>query len=186
MTKRNPLKNIIVEAWQGCIESDYLKQRINSERSLQASFWAQLNYMLPSTRRIFIEPPMKIKTQNGEKRLFPDIVICNTKEVISVIELKYLPRAQPKFKKDVESLALISKKRKQISISNTRFRGTEADNREYTLSNNILFVWASIHAQPKEEITSLFSSDHKSLDNTFIQLHAETRHNNKPEIYTIE
>ena len=164
MSKRNPLKYIIVEAWQDCIDSDYLKQRINSERSLQASFWAQLNNKLPPTRRIFIEPPMMIKTQNGIKRVIPDIVICNTKEVISIIELKYLPRGQPKFRKDIESLALISKKRKQISISNSRFRGTETDSKAYKLSNNILFVWAGIHAQLKQEITSLYSSGQKSLD----------------------
>lgn len=186
MSKRNPLKNIIIEAWQGCIDSDYMRQRINSERSLQASFWSQLNNILPPTRRIFIEPPMSIKTQNGVKRLIPDIVICNTKEVISVIELKYLPRGQPKFNKDIESLALISKKRKQISISNSRFRGTEKDNKKYPLSKNILFVWASIHAQPKHEINNLYSTGYKSLDDTFLQLHAETRHNAKPEVYTIE
>ena len=186
MSNRHPLKNIIVDAWQGCIDSDYMKQRINSERSLQASFWSQLNDRLPDTRRIFIEPPMQIKSHGAAKRIIPDIVICNTKEVISVIELKYLPRGQPKFRKDVESLALISEKRKQISISNSRFRGAEADGREYALSNNILFVWASIHARPNQEIGGLFSSGHKSLENSFIQLHAETRHNAMPEIYTIE
>ena len=186
MKKRNPLKNIIIDAWQGCIESDYLKQRINSERSLQASFWSQLNCKLPPTRRLFIEPPMKVKTKNGIKRIIPDIVICNTKEVIAVIELKYLPRGQPKFKKDIESLALISQKRKQISVSNSRFRGTEKDNKEYPLSKYMLFVWASIHAKPKQEITETFSNGHKSLNDSFFQLHAETKHNDEPEIYTIE
>lgn len=186
MSNRNPLKNVIIDAWQGSIKIDYLKQRINSERSLQASFWSQLNRKLPPTRRIFIEPPMKVKTQSGIKRIIPDIVICNTKEVIAVIELKYLPRGQPKFKKDVESLALISQKRKQISISNSRFRGTEKDSKEYSLSKNMLFIWASIHAKPKQEITTLFSKGHESLSNAFIQLHAETKHDGKPEVYTIE
>jgi hypothetical protein len=186
MNRRNPLKNIIIDAWEGCIESDYLRQRINSERSLQASFWAQLNQRLPATRRIFIEPPMKVKTVNGDKKLIPDIVICNTKEVITVIELKYLPRGQPKYVKDVESLALIAQKRKQIKITNSRFRGAEADSRNYSLSNNMLFVWASIHAQLKQEITSLYSSGYKSLANSFMQLHAETRRDDKPEIYTFE
>jgi hypothetical protein len=156
MSRRNPLKNTIIEAWQGCIDSDYLKQRINSERSLQASFWAQLNQKLPATRRIFIEPPIKINTRNGMAKLFPDIVICNTRYVISVIELKYLPRGQLKFIKDIQNLALIAKHRKQISISNSRFRGAAADIREYSLSNNILFVWASIHGQPKQEIATFF------------------------------
>lgn len=186
MGRRNPLKNIIIEAWRDCIDNDYLRQRINSERSLQASFWAQLNQRLPVTRRIFIEPPVIIKTRNGVKKLIPDIVVCNTSEVISVIELKYLPRGQPRFAKDIESLALIAQKRKQISISNSRFRGAEADSRRYSLSNNILFVWAGIHAQPKQEIAGLYSTGYKTLANSFVQLHAETRHNDKPKIYTIE
>jgi len=127
MKKRHPLKNLIIDAWQGSIDNDYMMQRINSERSLQASFWAQLNNKLPSTRRIFIEPPMRIKTQNGIKKVIPDIVICSKKEVICIIELKYLPKGHPKYEKDIETLALISKKRKQLSISNSRFRGTEVD-----------------------------------------------------------
>lgn len=186
MKKRHPLKNLIIDAWQGSIDSDYLMQRINSERSLQASFWAQLNNKLPRTRRIFIEPPMRIKTQNGIKKVIPDIVICNKNEVISIIELKYSPKGQPKFEKDIETLALIAKKRKQLSISNSRFRGTEMDNKEYKLSNNILFVWACIHAQPKQEINDLYSTGYSSLNDTFVQLHAETRHNDEPVVYTIE
>ncbi len=186
MKKRHPLKNLILDAWQDSIKSDYLKQRINSERSLQASFWSQLNKRLPPTRRIFIEPPMRIKTHNGIKKVIPDIVICNTKEVISIIEIKYSPKGQPKFEKDIETLALISKKRKQLSISNSRFRGTEKDNKDYYFSNNVLFVWAGIHAQPKQEINNLYSNGYKSLENSFVQLHAETRHNGKPVVYTIE
>ena len=186
MKKRHPLKNLIINAWQDSIDNDYMKQRINSERSLQASFWSQLNDKLPKTRRIFIEPPMRIKTINGIKKVIPDIVICSKKEVICIIELKYSPKGRPKFEKDVETLALISKKRKQLSISNSRFRGTEVDSHEYKLSHNILFVWACIHAQPKEEINSLFSTGHRSLNDTFVQLHAETRYDDEPVVYTIE
>ena len=129
---------------------------------------------------------MKIKTKDGFKKRFPDIVICNTREVISIIELKYLPRAEPKFKKDIESLALISRKRRQISISNNRFRGQIADNKEYKLSENILFVWAGVHSEPKTELNSLYSHGYKSLADCFIQLHAETREDNEPVIYTLE
>tara|TARA_R110002095_G_scaffold212770_1_gene202518 strand:- start:135 stop:695 length:561 start_codon:yes stop_codon:yes gene_type:complete len=186
MSKRYPLRNIIIEAWQDCIDNDYMKQRINSERSLQASFWSQLNGKLPPTKRIFIEPPMTIKAKNDIKKIIPDIVICNTKEVISVIELKYLPRGQPKFDKDFESLALISKKRKLISIKNSRFRGIEEDSKEYTLSKDILFVWASIHAQPRHETETPNSCRYKSLENNFFQLHAETKQGAKPVIYIVE
>ena len=186
MRKRHTIKNIIIDSWKASIRADYLKQRINSERSLQASLWSQLNKKLPSNRRLFIEPPMRIWARGGYNKVYPDIVICSKKEVISVIELKYLPRAQPKYEKDIDTMALISRKRKQVSISNSRFRGSEVDSRDYTLSNNILFVWAGIHATPKKEITRLYSSKYKSLDGCFVQLHAETQHDDKPIIYHYE
>ena len=63
---------------------------------------------------------------------------------------------------------------------------TSTDSNEYKLSNNILFVWACIHAQPKQEINYLYSAGHSSLNDAFVQLHAETRHDDKPVIYTIE
>jgi hypothetical protein len=94
MKHRSFIRSRIISAWRQCIEDDYCNQRINSERSLQASFWSHINASLPKTRRLFIEPSLTIRGRSGVKRIIPDIVICNTREVISVVELKYLPRAQ--------------------------------------------------------------------------------------------
>jgi hypothetical protein len=183
MKQRSLIKSQIIQAWSECIEEDYCNQRINSERSLQASFWAHLNKLLSKNRRLFIEPSVSIKTQNGIKKLMPDIVVCNTKEVISVIELKYLPRALPKYKKDIESLSLIAQNRQQIAIANDRFRGTEKDSNKYALSKNILFVWAGVHAKEKSEIKIIFSTGYKALQKCYLQLHAETAHGQMPIIY---
>lgn len=180
MKQRSLIKSQIAHAWEECITKDYCNQRINSERSLQASLWSHINDLLPKTRRLFIEPCMTIKTRNGLKRLYPDIVICSTKAVISVIELKYLPRVQPKFRKDLESLSLIAKNRNQISIANERFRGKDKDSVKYPLSKDILFVWAGVHAEEEEE--TLYSVGYESLDGCYLQLHAATKSNLKPEI----
>jgi hypothetical protein len=126
---------------------------------------------------------MSIKSKNTVKRLFPDIVVCNTKEVISVIELKYLPRTQPKYKKDIESLSLIAQNRQQIAIANDRFRGSEKAAKKYALSKHILFVWAGVHAKEKPEQRSLFSSGYKGLDNCYLQLHAVTNLKQTPHVY---
>jgi len=80
----------------------------------------------------------------------PDIVICNSREIIGVIELKYLSRGKPHYEKDVNNLADIAGYKKKIVISNERFRGPTADAREYTLAENVLFVWASVRARPEE------------------------------------
>jgi len=183
MKQRNLIRKQIIQAWTACIKEDYCNQRINSERSLQASFWAHLNKLLSKNRRLFIEPGMSMQTKDGLKKLIPDIVVCNTKEVISVIELKYLPRAQPKYKKDIESLALIAQNRQQISIANDRFRGAERDAKKYALSKNILFVWAGVHAKESQESGLLFSVGSDALQNCFLQLHAETHPKQKPKIY---
>ncbi|MBN4078549.1 hypothetical protein JYT96_00920 [Gammaproteobacteria bacterium AH-315-C21] len=150
MKKRSLIKLQIIQAWTDCINIDYCSQRVNSERSLQASFWSHLNQAISKNRRLFIEPGISIKTNEGHKKIIPDIVVCNTKEVISVIELKYLPRAQPKYKKDVESLSLIAENRCQLEIANNRFRGVEKDAIKYSLSKNILFVWAGVCRHPHQ------------------------------------
>lgn len=183
MKQRSLIKSQIIKAWSECIDDDYCSQRINSERSLQASFWAHLNKTLPKNRRLFIEPSVSMRIDGSLIKLIPDIVVCNTREVISVIELKYLPRAQPKHSKDIKSLSLIAENRHQITIANDRFRGSEQDSNEYSLSKSILFVWAGVHAKLKDENKTLFSEGHKALDNCYMQLHAETEKDNNPIIY---
>jgi hypothetical protein len=121
---------------------------------------------------------------NGEiKKLIPDIVVCNTKEVISVIELKYLPRVQPRYEKDLQSLALIAENKNMISIANERFRGPEKDSTRYWLSKNILFVWAGVHAKEKTETNCPYSAPYSSLRNCYLELHAETNVNSEPQVF---
>lgn len=183
MKGRKLIKSQIIKAWKDTIYNDYCSQRINSERSLQALFCSHLKERLTKNRRLFIEPGISIQTKKGKKNISPDIVVCNTIQVISVIELKYLPRAQPKYEDDIEKLDLISKHRQQLSITNVRFLGTEKDSKEYTFSKNILFVWASIHKKEKQLENKLFSIGYKSLENCYMQLHAETKLNSKPKVY---
>ena len=183
MKQRRLIKSQIVQAWTECIDEDYCNQRINSERSLQAALWSHLNQLLSKNRRLFLEPGITIRTQNGPKKLFPDIVVCNSREVVSVIELKYLPRAQPRYKKDMETLSLIAENRQQVIIANDRFRGAEKDSNKYALSKNILFVWAGVHAKEKVETNTLFSLSHKALDGCYLQLHAVTESNSKPMVF---
>jgi len=182
MSPRSHLKNQIIFAWQQVIEGDYRNQRVNSERSLQASFWSHLNQALPTNRRLFIEPVMRFEHGSVTKTVIPDIVVCNTREVISIIELKYLPRARPRFEKDIKNLALIAKNRYGISIANERFRGKEKDGKTYALSRNILFTWAGVHAVNGVMDERLFSSNFPSLDGCYLELHAITGHDSDPEI----
>lgn len=183
MKQRSLIKSQIIQAWNECINEDYCNQRINSERSLQASLWSHLSKLLSRNRRLFIEPGITIKTKDELKKLVPDIVVCNTKEVIAVIELKYLPRVQPRYKKDINSLSLIAKNRRKISIANDRFKGAEKDANKYALSKSVLFVWAGVHAKEKVEMNALFSAGHKALDGCYLQLHAVTESHKEPMVF---
>jgi hypothetical protein len=173
MPVRPLLRRQITEAWRQSISTDYAAQRINSERSLQASVWANLNALLPqNTRRTFIEPRMSIPGSNRQSRI-PDIVICNSREVIGIVELKYQPRGKPSWNKDLATFHWVTENRDRISISNSRFRGVGIDARSYPLSKTILYVWAGVHAacalDPRSHITPAVSQ-------CFLALHAETQH----------
>jgi hypothetical protein len=148
------LQTEIKLAWETCIQSDYETLRINSERSLQASFWAQLNSrLLPKDDWLmFIEPGLKVK---GEGKVFPDIVICDTEKAVAVIELKYQPRKEPDWKKDIGTLDWIHRHRKKLHFQNVRHDHRPEKVKEYTLSDNLLFVWAGVHLSMSNEFEEL-------------------------------
>ncbi len=186
MLPRSPLRKQLYEAWKKAIRQDYCSQRINSERSLQASFWAQLNKALPSgRRRMFIEPC--VTRGKSHPRHFPDIVICNTVRVIAVIEIKYMPRGLPSSDRDVDKLRYIAKHREHLHVSNVRFRGPASDAKVYKFSKDVLFVWAAVHKTPRDSYespeVSMLSQGIKELERCFLQLHAETSEDAKPRVF---
>ena len=179
---RNQLRAIIIKSWSESIERDYARQRINSERSLQASLWGKLNEAIGPQRRMFIEPGISYQENGIRKQIFPDIVICNSREVVAVIELKYHPKILRPFTKDLQSLNTISKYRKTISLRNSRFNGLEFDSKKYPCSQQILFVWAGVHRGTYDEINRpALKFEH--LEGCFLELHAETKKSSSPEIY---
>lgn len=177
MKERGLVQSQIIKAWNQCIQNDYRDQRINSERSLQASFWSYLNRLIPKTRYIFIEPSISVRINAKTEKFFPDLIVCNTKEVIAIIELKYQPRVHPNFKKDVNKLGILAKYRNKLTVSNERFRGIPAKNKKFAFSRNILFVWAGIHAGIIDEIPI-----QKELQGSFLELHAQTTRDENPKV----
>ena len=183
MAIRSPLRNRLLAAWRDVVEIDYAKQRINSERALQAALWARLNALLPERQRMFIEPPFPVKL--AAQRCIPDIVICSRRRIIAVIEIKYRPRGKAAYKKDVRSLDALARRRKGLSLSNSRFEGPAIDETCYTFSINTLFVWAGFHRPASTgsyvDLPPL-SQGFKSLAGKFMQLHAETSSAESPRI----
>jgi hypothetical protein len=99
MTIRRPLQKRLLNAWKRLVENDYCKQRINSERSLQAAPWASLNEELPDHQRMFIEP--RFRATDSDMECVPDIVVCGRQRIIAVSELKYKPKGKGPLPDDV-------------------------------------------------------------------------------------
>lgn len=185
MSRRSVLRSQVKAAWHQAIVEDYQSQRINSERSLQASLWSKLNAMLPvATRRMFIEPAMRVPIaqvdgSEQQQSRFPDIAICNTKEVIGIIEIKYQPRALPSWRKDLETFHWIVSNRDAIRIANVRFRGIGMDEKEYPLARDVLFVWAGVH---RPWSSRLLEQVNPELRECFLEVHAETSESGNPQL----
>ena len=132
--------------------------------------------------RLFIEPTLILK---GGRKIRPDIVICNSRNIICIIELKYLPRGKPAYKKDINSLSLIAsagQEGEEVTISNNRFQGIEKDRTTYKLPKSVLYVWAGFSAEQKNKTYSLFSDGHEELKGYYLQLQAVTRMDKNPKI----
>jgi hypothetical protein len=135
---------------------------------------------------MFIEPRIPFEVSGSKKIYVPDIMICNSREIIGVIELKYQPRGRPRYEKDVNNLADIARCKKKIVVSNERFRGPSVDTTEYTLAEHVLFVWAGVHAKSmklEDENDLSLAASRDKLHGCFLELHAETDTNGIPTIY---
>lgn len=179
MNKRPLIKKRLLAAWIDTIEKDYMSGKINSEHGLQAVFYAHLRELLPNDRGILVEPSLKVDGQI----VIPDIVITFRGKVVAVIELKYKPKGPPQYLKDVNNMALIAGQREGLRLDHHRLLGVENVTVAYDMSPSILFVWAGIHRPQRKQSEWLYSVDYPELDDSFIELHAETQLNGTPTIY---
>ena len=181
--RRAPLARIISAAWRAVVSGSYCSGRLNSEHSLQAAMFAELDLRFREPdqpqRRILIEPAVIIESTDA--LVYPDLVICNAREAVCFIELKYTPRAIPDTQKDMRSLTAIAGNA-NVSVTNERFLGAGPQPKEFFIAPNALFVWAGIHtdgaAQFQEWGSPCFDPHY------FLQLHALTQAGRKPEMET--
>ena len=147
--------------------------------------WSKLNHHLGSNWRLFIEPPITVLADGRKKTLRPDIVVGDTRQIIAVIELKYLPRTRPRYEKDIRSLGLIADNKRLAKIRHDRFRGPQTAAVEYSASASTLFVWAGVHVAGGCE-GRLFSDGYDSIAGRYLQIHAATHADRPPELYYYE
>jgi hypothetical protein len=136
---------------------------------------------------MFIEPAVRFQDESGI--CYPDLLICNSLEVIGVVELKYTPRAsRSPIRKDIRALCRLANYEGELAVSNQRFRGPQAKIRPYRFSSHVVFVWAGIHAEPELDACKRFKEEvaanpHRGVGkHSLLQLHAVTLKDSEPKI----
>lgn len=182
MQSRSLLRHHLAEAWKKTLECEYSKQLINSERGLQIYFCKHLLDQFSSnnvSRRLFIEP--RLTTPSEKKAKYPDIVICNSRSVIGIVEIKYLPRTRPKFDKDLRTLEWVLEHGEELVLSNDRYRGERLQAKEYSLANDAVLCWGGVYAAPMESI-AMGGDPPPPINQRVFVLHAITHAGAKPDV----
>lgn len=182
LNNRSLLRRQLRQAWYNTVSGPYLDQAINSERALQVHLAARLLQAFEEegvNRQLFIEP--KVSVNGGENRLHPDILVCNSREVIGIVELKYQPRTHPSYGKDFQSLESLHWEGDQIEVVNSRYRGPNRGGKCFAVSGNPLFVWAGVYAAPYRTIPEHSPSD--GVASNLLVLHAVTHTDAPPDLH---
>lgn len=173
MGRRNLLRAQLCSAWSRTIAGPYDSRLVNSERGLQTHFCMALSEEFERgevSRNLFVEPSAIL----GSDRRCPDLIVCNTRSVIGVVEFKYLPRAKPSFAKDLNTLKRLRNTAGKITISNERYRGSSKP-RSYTMAEDAVFCWAAVYSSLG--VLKLPSEVTKAIGPGFLRLDALTRDN---------
>lgn len=178
MSSRSLLRSQLRSAWRRTIGSAYSDRLINSERGLQVHFCINLLEEFKTSRvrrHLFVEPIVVFP--DGTKR-YPDLVICNGRRAIGVIEFKYKPRARPAVGKDINTLHRLATLGKPLVLANDRFQGlTEA--REYSFAPDAVLCWAAVYTGG---LVTLPARALSSLGSRFLRLDAITHDGDEVEI----
>lgn len=180
MPNRGLLRRQMRRAWVDTIRSAYLDQVISSERALQVHFAARLMDIFWEDgvkRRVFVEPNMRL---DSGARVHPDLLICNARAIIGVVELKYQPRMRPQYQKDFATFESLAAHGTGIEIDNRRYRGPDGGGGRFTLSANAMFVWAGVYRGPVQSIPQQLAQSLRLQ--TLLVLHAASRPDDEPEL----
>lgn len=180
MTFRTLLRRQLRKAWCETMNA-YRSQLVNSEAGLQLFFCKSLldQFSLSGVtknRRLFVQPCVFV--DGAVDRKYPDVVICNSRQIIGVAELKYVPRGRPDHTKDMQTLEFMAAHADRLTLSNDRFCGPSSP-RSYSLARDAVLCWAGIYKGKKlVELNALAAS----FNDRFLRLDALTRETKPPEV----
>jgi hypothetical protein len=191
MVDRTPLRKQLWATWRECIRTEYLSHVINSERGLQAVFYHRLMKHVSENRTVLVEPRFAIEVDGKPEVVVPDLLICNSRRIIGIVELKYQPLYRMSFGKDLQTLSLLSRSRRSVLMKNDRCLGPDDAFAKFELAEDALFVWAGVHYGPQDESANDISGRDdaaisiQELGDRFFQLHAVTINEEEPKVFSI-
>ncbi|MEX1232203.1 MAG: hypothetical protein WEB58_18300 [Planctomycetaceae bacterium] len=128
--------------------------------------------------RIFIEPCFR----DAQGSRSPDMVICDSQNIIGIIELKYMPRKPPKYKKDLRTLNWFVESADTVVLSNHRYFGIDTfPMQNYKVADDAVLCWGGVYCGPRVKIEEHELA--RSLGSRFLCLHAVTSAEQAPEIF---
>ncbi|MGQ2922604.1 MAG: hypothetical protein ACT6SF_13290 [Hydrogenophaga sp.] len=92
--------------------------------------------------RLYIEP--NFRTAEGAT-LIPDVVVCNSRQIIGVFELKYQPRSEASYEKDHGTLSWFSRNNGNVTLINERYLGEPLGQKKYQMAPDAVLCWAGIY-----------------------------------------
>ncbi|MDD2180741.1 hypothetical protein OIN59_25265 [Acidovorax sp. D2M1] len=178
MSTRNLLRKHIAIAWHRTMEEAYANRLIYNERALQMYFCRRLEDAFGAHRRsVFVEPSFSVP---GSSARIPDVVVCNSRRIIGVIELKYTPQKKAQYEKDLDTLRWFASHSEPLALCNQRYKDErERFSKRYELASDAVLCWAGVYAGPREDI----EKNAESLGPRFLHLHAITSAECPLEIY---
>ena len=169
------LSKQIEKIWCQQIKESYIKGILCSERQLQAELYHFLKSNL-ADHQVWLEPVIELETEKDKWKIIPDMLITYHQEIQAVIELKYVPYGEVKFKPDIEKMYTLSN---QSNSKSFRLK-TDPVNGNYTLvqfaiAKNILCIYAAIargnHAWGVESRSFWIENNYQlNIPNNFLHL----------------
>ncbi len=176
---RGLIRRQLVAAWQTTIDERYQRRLVNSERGLQVHFCSALLAQFKQhevDRLVFVEPRVSLGA-DGDVR-YPDLVVCNRRSVIAVIELKFVPRGRPDSRKDLETLGHFASG-SEIEVASERYLGDSREDPKRTVAKDAVLVWGGIYTGDR----LAFNDAPGSHDGRFLQLDALTADGRAPTVH---
>jgi hypothetical protein len=179
MHRRSLLRAQLNEAWRASVSEGYLNGLINSERALQVHFCLNLlrsTEKRSASRTILVEP--QVRLGDGSLR-FPDLLICTRRSVIGVVEFKFVPRARPSARKDLQTLEAMAQGGGQIEVQLSRYRGPKQRNTTFVLAESAVLCWAGLYAGAAVTLDARLT---QSIGPRFMRMDALTREDEAPRV----